>query len=347
MNRQLGALSGLAMLLIVINHSIHMGTQFLQQEGYPLVQGAGEYLLFGLQALGIFAVPIFMFISGSFVTYAARGDVSLSRKFLGTTITHILLPYVLWSLLFYIVIHLHYGTRYTILEILHNLTVGYPFHFIPLLIFFYLLSPLLVYLGRKYPWLVLAVVGFYQLLLIILRAPGSFAFPFADHLQFLFPPIIGNTFADWGLYFPLGVIFSLHAASLRPWLTRLKGVSVAATIAFFALGILDAWMLVHAPLARYLCPLTFLLIVPSIDRQSIPLVRQLEKIGRRSYGIYLTHLIVLDLVLLVLSSWMPWTFNHPGLLYPFLILFALQAPLFVMGRLARPPMLRTYRYVFG
>jgi peptidoglycan/LPS O-acetylase OafA/YrhL len=347
MNRQLGALSGLAMLLIIVNHSIQMGTTVPLELGYAPVEGVGRYLLFGLQALGAFAVPVFLFVSGSFITYAARGEAALSYRFIGASLRHIMFPYLFWSLVFYMVVFLHYGEQYSPLGYVRNLLVGYPFHFVPLLAFYYLLSPVLVRLGKRYGWLLLAAIGLYQLLLIPLSAPQRFGFPFADPLRFLFPPVLGNTMADWGIYFPLGLVFSLHAASLRPWLRRLRWGFVTATVALFVLGVLDAFAVVQAPLARYLCPVALLLVVPVIERNAIPYARPLEKLGKRSYGLYLTHLIVLDLALWGIQVVAPFLFHYVALLYPLLFLVALQVPLFLMEYIARPPMFRSYRYVFG
>ena len=90
MNRQFPALSGLAMLLIVLNHTIEMGTSVPVQVGYPPVEGAMRTVLSLLQGLGVFAVPTFLFISGTFVAYAARGEPpKLTGKFLKNSLSHI------------------------------------------------------------------------------------------------------------------------------------------------------------------------------------------------------------------------------------------------------------------
>jgi fucose 4-O-acetylase-like acetyltransferase len=57
---------------------------------------------------------------------------------------HILVPYVIWSAVFYLVVYLLQGEQYTVFEYAKNLAVGYPYHFVPLLVFFYLIAPLIV-----------------------------------------------------------------------------------------------------------------------------------------------------------------------------------------------------------
>ena len=74
MNRQNVALSGIAMILIVLNHTIHLEFEYAAALGYSQNFGLNYYILWISQALGSFAVPIFLFISGSFVAYAAKGD---------------------------------------------------------------------------------------------------------------------------------------------------------------------------------------------------------------------------------------------------------------------------------
>ena len=74
MNRQFAALSGVAMLLIVLNHTIEMGTKVPLSYGFPAVAGPLRVALSVLQGLGVFAVPTFLFISGAFIAYAARAS---------------------------------------------------------------------------------------------------------------------------------------------------------------------------------------------------------------------------------------------------------------------------------
>jgi hypothetical protein len=43
-----------------------------QELGYPQAEGWERYMLLVLSQLGIFAVPTFLFTSGSFISYVAR-----------------------------------------------------------------------------------------------------------------------------------------------------------------------------------------------------------------------------------------------------------------------------------
>lgn len=348
MNRQFPALSGLAMLLIVLNHTIEMGTSAPVQAGYPAVEGPLRMLLSLLQGLGVFAVPTFLFISGTFVAYAARGEPpTLTGKFLKNSLSHILWPYLLWSLVFYLVVFWQFDEHYGPLGTVKNLLTGYPFHFVPLLVLYYVLAPLLVRVGRRWGWLVIAGIGLVQLFLINVLHPGALGFTLPSQAQALVPPVIGRTLADWAIYFPLGLVFGLNAKRWLPALQRLKWAAATGAVVFFVLGFLHFSKVITVPLASYLAPLSFVLFAPSIKRDWIPGARRLETVGKRSYGLYLTHLLVLDLTLWSIQVLAPGLFRFQLLLLPLLFAVALFVPLLAMDGLARSPRRTVYRYVFG
>ena len=56
------------------------------------------YVMLVIQQLTAFSVPSFLFVSGFFVAYAARGERStLTWKTVGTRIGNLLVPYLIWS----------------------------------------------------------------------------------------------------------------------------------------------------------------------------------------------------------------------------------------------------------
>jgi probable poly-beta-1,6-N-acetyl-D-glucosamine export protein len=345
MARQYGALSGLAILLIVLNHSI----EFAMSAPGVSTGDWQSNVLTTLKALGIFAVPTFLFISGSFVAYAAQGErPSLSRKFMLSTLRHIIIPYLIWSVVFYILIYFVNDDRYTLAGYLKNLIVGYPFHFVPLLVFYYILSPLLVRVGKSfYGILMLVVIGLFQLALINLLNPGYLGFTFPASARILAVPVLRSTLADWAIYFPLGVVCSLGARKFVPWARKLKWVFAGLTLLLFVLSFMNAFSIVSAPLARFLSPLPFVLLLPGIKRDSIPLVRLLERVGRRSYGIYLTHLIVLSLLFLALTPILTWLSQFTILASALFFFIGFGIPLLLMESVAKGPAKRMYRYIFG
>ncbi len=348
MNRQFGALQGLAIFLVVLNHSITMGLE-IYKLGYPppAQEGWLYYILLTLRDLGPCAVPTFLFISGWFFAYSARGkDPKLYWKVVWTGLRHLLWPYLFWSVMFYL-IRLERNEVYTPLGYLKNLVVGYPFHFVPLIAFYYVLSPLLVRLAKRFGFVLVVVIGLYQLILINVVYPGTLGFTFPGWVNFLAPPVLRLTLAEWAIFFPLGLVYSINSGSMLPWLQRFRWVNLAVTTALFVLSLLDALSVLRFPLAGFIYPLTFTLFVPTVRRDSIPMVRELEKIGRSAYGLYLTNLLVIEVVLLGIHFLVPWVFSYQALLQPILFITGLVGPLLLIKSVMYLPTRPAYRYVFG
>jgi len=348
MNRQLAALSGLAILIVLLFHAIGQGVLGAQALGYPQAEGWRYYMLMVFSEFGVFAVPIFLYTSGSFISYAARRTPPrLPWTNVWATLKRILWPYLFWSIVFFILIYFRRNEGYTLFGYLKNLFVGYPFHFIPILMFYYLSSPILVRLADRFGYVLVVVIGLYQVLLINLVFPNSLGLDFPNWLQVLVPPGLGTTMAMWGVYFPLGLVHGLKARKVLPWLQKLRFMFLITTGLFFALHVLHKVSVLRFPLSGFVCPLTFMFLVPTIRRNSIPMVRQLEKLSRKVYGLYLTHLIVLDLVFLSVQVFVPWLLTFQVSLVMLLFSAAVGVPLAVMNRAARMPTRAVYRYVFG
>ncbi len=175
------------------------------------------------------------------------------------------------------------------------------------------------------------------------QVPRGFRVLISELCFYLVIPILGGTMADWGVCFPIGIVFSLNAMKLRPYLQKFKWVFAVLTASIFVIALLDARSIVTAPLARFISPIIFLFIIPVINRNSIPGVRPLEKIGKRSYGIYLSHLIILDITLRIFSEVFPRLFQYNFLLYPILFTIGLMIPISMMNFTSRSPARKYYR----
>jgi peptidoglycan/LPS O-acetylase OafA/YrhL len=353
MQRQLVALSGLAILLVVLHHSIDMQISGLSESGIGLPTGWQLYLLAGLHRLGKVAVPLFLFISGGFIAYAARGNPpKLSWSNVQAALRRIIWPYLLWSIIFYVLVFFQRHESYSVAGYLKNLVVGYPFHFVPLLIFFYAISPLLTYTVKRFGLALIVLLAIGQLALITVEFPGALAVSGPEWMHHLSPPVIGHTLALWGIYFPLGLFCSLNFKYVQPWLQRLRWPLIALTLTFFLLDVLHTAAVIHLPVAVHIYPLTFVLLAPLIKRNFIPKVEAHEYVGKRSYGLYLTHLLVIHLALSAVQEFVPlspgiWLLATPLLLVAPLFILGVALPLLVMHLLSAPPIRIAHRYVFG
>jgi hypothetical protein len=348
MNRQFAALSGLAIAVVVLNHSIHMVTLISSQAGFAPPENWARFILETLRGLGVLPVPTFMFITGSFLAYAAQGNPPrLTYKAVTTRLTYILCPYLLWCVVFYVLVYIQLGESYTLAGYVKNLIVGYPFHFVPLFVFWYVLSPILVRLSNQFGWYLVIAIAAYQLILINIVYPGALGFTFPDGMRVLAPPVLRVTLADWAVYLPMGIVFGINARHIAPQLLKFKWVFVALTALFLALSLAHDNGLLNFPLAGHICPFTLMFLLPLIRRDLIPLAPQLEKIGGKSYGLYLMHLITIDGILIAFKALVPALLSLQALLHPLMFALGLGLPMGLMQIVSRSPAKRVYRYLFG
>jgi len=84
-----------------------------------------------------------------------------------------------------------------------------------------------------------------------------------------------------------------------------------------------------------------------IERQSIPQVKLFEDLGKHAYGLYLTHLIVLDMALMAMAVIKPGLLHFRIAFLPILYFIAILVPLYIMKCIERSPARTYYRYMFG
>lgn len=349
MNRQFPALRGLAIILVIINHSVTLSLQHAAEYGFQRAAGIERYILIGLKELGVFAVPVFLFLSGTFLVYATQGkDIKTAYKITISGLRHIVWPYLIWSIIFYIMMFFIKAERSSFTDYIMKLLTGYPFNFVPLLVFFYIISPLIIWLAKKWPWLVFTVFFLYQALVVVILQQQAIGLNLADWMMSLTLPIIRITFAVWGIFFPLGVLYSLHQPQMNRFVQKTWVVLVGMAIIVYVVAVLDFVGVLRFPLAEVILPIPGILLIPIIRRDVIPYAPNLERVGKRAYGLYLTNLIMIYLVLFTLRAIFPTILDFHWLVVPVLFCTALFIPYFIMNNMERHPVGRkVYRYVFG
>jgi probable poly-beta-1,6-N-acetyl-D-glucosamine export protein len=350
--KQFVALSGFAMILILINHSSAFVIAIPPMLGDNAARGWQQDILIILQTFGILAVPIYFVISGSYLVYAFQGiskgkNTQVFMKFIWSNLARILWPYLIWSIIFYLVVYYFYNIRFNLLEYVKNLIVGYPYNFVPLLFFYYLISPILIQVGKRYPILMLVAILSYQVFLSNLVSPGLWGFVLPEWTSIFRPPIISGTMATWAIFFPIGIVYGLEKSRVIPWAIKYKRIFIAIFLLPLILSILDKISIINVPQASYIFPLAFVCLLPTIDRYSIPWVKSLEQIGKRSYGFYLAQIVILDLALYLVHVLAPGMFLFPIILAILCFLLVLFVPWGLMIQISRPPTNRIYAYFFG
>lgn len=366
--RKLPVLRGLAILAVVCHHSAGWGFTALIWAGWnqgsnptyhDLIGTPAYYALVVIQQLIQFAVPAFLFIAGFFIAYAARGDPpSLSGKVVRARVMNLFWPYVVWSVVIY-ASDLLQGRGYSLLEFLKRLATGNvigAYFFVPLLCQFYLVSPFVVRFAKRRGSLLLAVSALIQLTMIGLGYLRIFGVPLPGVLQAI--SRAGAWFSGWwAFYFSFGVVCGFHTKRLQMVLARFKRVLLIGVVLLGMLPILEfevlyrfsqsEWVRGPIKLSSWLYAVTFILFLLALDRGSIPFTRAFKQIGTRSYGIYLLHPKIMELIAKTMYHATPWLLPLQVLFQPVLVGLSLGLPLLFMAIIAKSPAKRFYGYLFG
>lgn len=235
-----------------------------------------------------------------------------------------------------------------------------PFHyyFVPLLILYYLLAPLVVKLARSNIRLLLAGAAVVQLLAVALFYARVY------HPRF---PAVLKSWVDLGplqylrfaFYFPFGVVCGMFSRMVKDSLTQLKSALPWLVLLFFGLSVAETAMVYNLggniwPIggdqtklfsALFSTALVFCFVV--FDKLTVPSIRTVKKLGTHSYGLYLCHYPVLGIIAEVVGRAVPWVVSQGWLLLPLLFALTVTSAMLMMEGVARLPVKRFYRYLFG
>lgn len=372
LSRHLLLLNGLSILAVVSNHAVSWGLiamfwwadrfRPVSVPNYDQLGTLPYYVLVAVKQLTIFSVPAFLFVSGFFVAYAARGSQrAFTWRMAWMRIQKLLTAYIIWSLVLFAVQALE-GSTYTPVGYLERLVSGEAtpaYYFVPLLCQFYLLSPLLIALARD-RWrlllagsliLQLAAIGLHYLDLARAVSHASLL----DHV--LVVPLPNWFFPQWCFLFVFGLVSGFHLEKLKQWLANYRPVLLAGAIVFALLSIAESEVAsrltgqdLHGSLWMMTANLYSLCVVTSYLAFSaipIPFSPMLYQLGAQSFGIYLVHPLVLEFVARAIYHLAPQSLAYHGLFALLLIVLGVGIPVLAMPAFARSPARKSYHYLFG
>jgi membrane-bound acyltransferase YfiQ involved in biofilm formation len=309
-----------------------------------------------LRQLAVFCVPAFLFSTGFFVAYAARGNQSqLTWKITLRRIVFILIPYILWSLVWF-VFDYSQGSVYTISEYVRRLFLGAAnntYFYVIVICQLYLLSPIIVPLIKKYWKLSLGAAAFILFFSLALRYGDTFGNKITSPLRYLFSLWF---ISNWLFYFVLGIIVSFHQGEFNRFITKHKWALLILTMALGVISIVEGDIGFRMTKVDWLGPhnfsssiyvTSFVLCFLAFQDSKVPFHNFFTMLGHNIYGIYLTHWIVLMIVKLFIFENFPMVLSNPLILQSILILFGIGVPVAVMNLSVKAPVRRIYRYVFG
>jgi peptidoglycan/LPS O-acetylase OafA/YrhL len=282
--------------------------QFVTAPDFSQLGSPAYYTMRVLEQLSIVAPPIFLFVSGFFVAFAAgREATNLGWRTVGGRLRMLLPPYVLWSLAIFVG-RAFEGSTDTPTGYLEQLLVGgaaAPFYFIPLLTQFYLVSPLVVPRLKDHPRLVLAAAAGLQLGVQLGLYPVllGWSVPAATWIARHSP---GWFIPQTAFWFVLGGFAGFHLPAFRQWLMRWKPLLPWLACVLGLLAIWEWELLLRHSGKEWLTPsptvldslfsCAVILTLMAYAQSPLPMRHQVSELGERSYGVYLLHAPVLELL---------------------------------------------------
>lgn len=351
MRRAVPLLSGFAILAVIFNHANwHVLERFAAGDPTGL-----PYLIF--DQIGKCAIAAFLTVAGYFMAYATAGGKDAVRwTIIGTRLINLAWPWLIWSS---VDLALHYALtrQFDPYELLTTPLVHY--YFIPLLMFYYLATPPLARFAKATPRRALLVTGIVQMLAIALL--------YARLSTTLLPDVlvpwveIGPLqYLRFAFFFPLGLIIGLYPQRARALLARRITALPWITLALFAASVGEAWLAYQQgggvwPLSNDQTKITSTLFAVSLiltfaafERLTFAGDRLLMHLGNRTYGLYLTHYIFLGALARLIQAVWPYEAAIPGwIMLPALFIGTVATSLLLMEAVARSPLRKAYRFLFG
>jgi peptidoglycan/LPS O-acetylase OafA/YrhL len=352
--KRLAWLGAVSIVAVVINHAVQWGFTLMHWSGGPALDTdlppLMYYTLISLERLATFCVPAFLCISGFFLAFAARGPgAEIGRRVLQPRLVDLAVPYLIWSLVLF-AIDAAWGVVFTpqqyLWKLLHGGALG-PYFFVLVLAQLYLLSPWLLRALTARPRATLGAALALQVVVGLIVYSGVLGTSRA--LWYLALPWVG--------FFILGMAASLRLDALKAMLARQRRIVFAVALVLAVLAIVEAdlgYRLTGGTAWRD-TPFTWIGSLYSLAVSAavlagegrLPFARAAQYLSTRTYGVYLTHALVLTVLASLLARAASGLLAQGWWMWLPLAVVALGLPLLVMHLVARLRRPRLYRTLFG
>lgn len=326
---ELYVLRGLALLGIVFQHALGV---YIRRENVPFADAAMIGMFFNFTK---FAVPAFVFATGTALFYNYYDKLNYP-SFIKKRALEILLPYLLWTVIYE---GYYYGipsvSTAWLAGFARNIVLGtesYHLWFVVLIFQFYLFYPLLLALFKLFRAGIssslrytAAIALFGALYAALMWTSSSFIPLYNFHLdnkflQLYFIDYRDRNFIYFLFYFVLGGVAGVSLAKWREFITKSASWNSFLFIGLFILIGYElmksaSWGGVNLNYSTSLKPSMFLYTVSEIllfyglsmviAKNGSWVFKFLDQIGRLSYGIYLSHALVLVYAVRVVDRALP------------------------------------------
>ncbi|BBD57972.1 hypothetical protein NIES2109_07400 [Nostoc sp. HK-01] len=282
------ALRGLAITAVVAIHASGINNETELNYGLSMI----------FRQLVNFAVPVFIFISGYFTPSYEFTKLSDYLDFYRKRLSRILVPYLLWCILIILFYKHNYQWNWSkiFIDVITGQILG-PYYFIIVLVQLILLIPLMATstksIVKNFLWLSLSPLSLLGLYFSRLYLNYDVQFPW-----YALP------FTVWVSFYYLGILATQSKLTIKNRNIRkiillyIASIFLAILEAFFLWKVYnltsfaDSQIKISSFLSSFLLILIFLGVRKSIENWS----RFLIILGEFSFGIYLFHIPVLDLM---------------------------------------------------
>jgi fucose 4-O-acetylase-like acetyltransferase len=327
---------------------------------YDQVGSAASVFLYLLWTLSVFSVPAFVFVSGFFVAYAARGGGESSVwTVAGKRAVALLIPYLIWSAVIFLGEWLEscrggcqFEPASVYLEKLLLGTASGAYYYVILIVQLYLLSPWLTAAAKRRPGVLLGVAALIQLQQHV-----------SSYCRWLEVGWCSLTWLDFLLFrihlfiFVLGIVCGLYLTEVKGFLKRVRPVLPAAVVVTAGLVFFENWFIVAWTAGKMIARSNLLsanlygiaVILSFVAFETLPLPgwRLLGQIGTRMYGVFLLHVPLLELFARSVRYFLPWLLEYQIVFVLVLIGLGIGVPMVFMSGVAGSRVKRVYPYLFG
>ena len=243
-----------------------------------------------------FGVPVFIFLSGWGLTIAESYEKSANYlSFLKNRLVKLLPEYIIWNVIYYLYANLIEREAIPIGEFIQGLFLGtnYPhLYFVPLIVIFYIVYPLLTRLGDR-----LWGVGLtFVITMTSLIANPNIAEGFTQNQNPL----------NWLFYFVFGIWIAQHYETLKNKLNRFWVLILLTISTIFIvlepMGLADDAVLVQTRPSVVFFSVLIILLNVVYPNWLQPFKKLLDPLSDYSYTIYLSHYIFIRLIRLVFPA---------------------------------------------
>lgn len=313
------------------------------------------YLMRAIEQLVVFSIPAFIFVSGYFAAFlSGRHSIGMHYKQTLIRIKGLLIPYLLWTILF-LFLGIIEGKNLQPDRLLINFLTGDTtpaYYYVPLIIQLYLVAPFLIPLAKKNWRILLITTGILQ---IFIHLPVTLTLLGYRHEWIISLPQIPKwLFISRLFWFSAGIVIGIHYSQIKAFVFRHARIWKISSLLLYFIGFLE-WEILNGSLQNretitdFLFGLAVLLSFISIGEKGVlPFSKALNFLGSKSYGLYLAHVPVMEIVARGIYHFAPWLLPFPLLFYLVIFLTGIGVPLLVIQIISSTNKLKPlYVYLFG